>query len=118
MHLFTFEPGDGRSYRVLYGRVARCDASAVRIVFGIAEGRGEPGMWCDFDTEQVSEETFYNCINVWATLNAQSYRTAWRLWLALTGQADDAQAAARLFHWRADWRAQLPHAIENRDAML
>ncbi len=109
MHLFTFEPGDGFSYRVLFGRMpSATPLIPYYTIFGIAEGGGEPGMWYTFDTERISEGMFYQSINPWATLNYRTYRTAWRLWLALTGQADDLLVAARLPAWRDDWRRQLP----------
>ncbi len=109
MHLFMFQPGDGFSYRVLFGRMpSTTPLIPYYTVFGIAEGSSEPGLWYAFDTDMVSEDTFYRHINPWATLSPQAYRTAWRLWLALTGQADDAHVAQRLPAWRADWRRQLP----------
>ncbi|MBK8211823.1 MAG: hypothetical protein IPK78_19650 [Rhodospirillales bacterium] len=107
MHLFTFEPGDGLSYRVLFGRLP----SATQLipyytVFGIAEGSGDVGAWYAFDTDRMSEETFSRYIAP-ALRNAYVYCVAWRLWLALTGQADD-DNAAEICEWRDDWRRQLP----------
>lgn len=107
MHLFTFEPGDGYSYLVLFGRMPGRGLVPFYTVFGIAEGSSDPGVWYGFDTDQVSEATFYNYLH---TANMQTYETSWRLWLALTGQADDSDAASRLPAWRPDWRAQLPTA--------
>lgn len=110
MHLFTFEPGTGDSYRVIFGRAPGRGLVPFYIVFGIAEGSDEPGAWYAFDTEQVSEETFRRHLDMFATLHSEAYWTAWRLWQALTGQADDGQAERRLPLWREDWRAQLPAA--------
>jgi len=112
MYTFFFEPGDGCSYRVIFGRI---DAVAPRAlvpgytVFGIAEGYAEPGAWYAFDANprHISDETFHRHIYN-GTIIAQTYWTAWRLWLALTGQGDDAMAARELPEWRADWREQLP----------
>lgn len=108
MHLFTFESGDGLSYRVLFARLSGGSLAPSYTVFGIAEGSSDPGMWYAFNTERVSEEMFYNHINLRATLRRSTFLTAWRLWLALTGQVDDERAAAQLPPWRIDWRQQLP----------
>ena len=111
MHLFVFEPGDGVSYRVLFGRLASSTPLIpFYVVFGIAEGSAEPGVWYAFDTEQIGERTFRRHTDLFATLRTDAYWTAWRLWLALTGQADDPDAAARLPDWRDDWRKQIPPA--------
>jgi hypothetical protein len=108
MRLFTFEPGDGFSYRVLFGRMPGRGLVPHYTVFGIAEGSSDPGMWYAFDTDRVDEDIFYNHINPWATLSKQTFWIAWRLWLALNGQEDDVHAAGHLDDWRDDWRQQLP----------
>lgn len=107
MQLFTFEPGDGVSYRVLFGRLPGRGLVPFYAIFGIAEGNSEPGVWYAFDTDRVSEETFSRYIAY--SLNSATYCVAWRLWLALTGQEDD-DNAAELCDWREDWRRQLPTA--------
>jgi len=108
MVLFTFEPGDGNSYRVIFGRMPGRGLVPYYTVIGIAEGSGEPGAWYAFDYEDINEETFRRHVDMFATLHSEAYWTAWRLWLALTHQADDPHAAARLPAWKPDWRAQLP----------
>lgn len=112
MHLFTFEPGDGVSYRVLFGRLpGRPPFLPFYTVFGIAEGSSEPGAWYAFDTDQVSEGTFQaHLYGQSGITDVRVYWTAWRLWLALTGQADDDYAAGQLPDWRDDWRRQIPTA--------
>jgi hypothetical protein len=116
MYLIIFEPGDGTSYRILFGRLPSQSpfpgptAGAGfphYTVFGIAEGSSEPGAWYAFDNERVTEDIFYDHINPFATLERTTYLTGWRAWLALTGQADDDQAAARLPEWKPMWREQL-----------
>lgn len=108
MYLFTFEPGDSMSYRVLFGRLPGRGLVPYYTVFGLAVGSAAPGAWYPFDTDRVSEETFARHI---AELmeSAYAYCVAWRLWLALTGQEDD-NNAAELCDWREDWRQQLPSA--------
>ena len=110
MFLFTFEPGDSMSYRVIFGRLPGRGLVPFYTVFGIAEGAIEPGTWYAFDSVRVSEETFRRRIDLFVTCRSGTYWTAWRLWRALTGQADDLDAAARLPEWREDWRRQLPPA--------
>lgn len=108
VHMFTFEPGDGTCYQVLFGHLPGQDAKGSAIVFGIAPGRSDPGLWCVFHTVQVDLATFHDQLNPWGTLQRQTFSTAWRLWLALTGQADDPERTKRLPAWRTDWRDQLP----------
>lgn len=110
MHLFPFEPGDSVSYRILFGRMPGQGLVPFFTVFGIAEGSSEPGVWYAFDTDRVSEAAFRRHIDLFATLHSSTYWTAWRVWLALTGQPDDANAASHLPDWKADWRRQLPAA--------
>jgi hypothetical protein len=114
MRLITFEPGDGISYRILFGRLPGHGLVPHYTVFGVAEGSNDPGAWYAFDHEQVSEDVFYDHINPFATLERSTYLTAWRAWLALTGQADDDHAATRLPPWRPTWREQLREAREAR----
>lgn len=112
MVLFPFEPGDGYSYRVLFDRVAApTPFIPYYTVFGIAVGSSDSGVWYAFDTDQVSSAVFYDHLfSANASVSWDEKMTAWRLWLALTGQADDTQAQAQLPPWRADWRQQLPTA--------
>src|SRR5262245_44685655 len=96
MHLITFEPGDGTSYRILFGRLPGRGLVPHYTIFGIAEGSSEPGAWYAFDHETASEDIFYNHVNAFVTMHQTTFRTAWRAWLFLTGQDDDDYAAGRL----------------------
>ena len=108
MHLISFEPGDGRRYRILFGRLPSQSPFFPRYtVFGIAESSSEPGAWYAFDNERVTEDIFYDHINPFAMLERSTYLTAWRAWLCLTGQADYEYAVARLPEWKSNWREQL-----------
>lgn len=107
---FSFEPGDGSSYRVLFGRTPGRGLVPFYTVFGIAEGSSEAGCWYAFDTDHVSFDTFTQHLFAYTAFSPELALTAWRLWLAVTGQADDAGAAAQLASWRDDWRRQLPTA--------
>ncbi|HNP70386.1 MAG TPA: hypothetical protein PKK15_04735 [Kouleothrix sp.] len=113
MHLFVFEPGDGVSYRVLFGRlVAPAPMVAFYTIFGFAE-YGDALITVVFDTEQISHSVF---IKRWKT--AEHVNTvgdsryirdaAWKTLNALVG--DKSGDIAADLGWRSDWRKQLPTA--------
>lgn len=108
MHLFTFEPGDGLSYRALFGRLpSGSPLFSHYTVFGVAEF-GDALITVVFTTDQISEDTF---MRQWWTatytnrMSEDGYieRLAWTLFAALVGAPVTAPAG-----WRADWRRQLP----------
>ena len=112
MVFFTFEPGDGVKYHVVFGRVpSPAPPIPSYTVFGIAEDGMSAGDWYAFETDQVSFDVFseHLCSNH-ELVYWRLWLAAWRLWLALTGQPDDEEAAVRheLRPWREDWRQQLP----------
>jgi hypothetical protein len=84
MHMFAFEPGDGTSYRVLFGRLASpTPLIPFYTVFGFAEGQ-DALITVVFSAPQVSFD-------------------------ALVGIPLDWMADT-IGDWRDDWRAQLPMA--------
>ena len=107
MQLITFQPGDGRSYRVLFGRLPGHGFVPYFLVFGIAEGSSDPGVWYAFDSESVREEIFLQHLFAHSATSDEFSALAWRVWRALTSQTDDAHARRILPPWRADWRQQL-----------
>jgi hypothetical protein len=108
LHLITFEPGDGWSYRILFGRLPGRGLVPYYTVFGIAEGSSEPGAWYAFDAPPalISEETFSRHLGP-GMPSHRTYCVAWRAWLALTNQEDDDNVAEILDEWRDDWQQQL-----------
>lgn len=112
MNFFTFEPGDGCSYRIIFDQVpGRTPFVPFYFVIGIAEGSSEPGSWYAFDAENVSYETFCRRLDSFAgrhLFEAATIATAYRVFLALLGRPDSEDAAADCPDWRDDWRRQLP----------
>lgn len=115
MHLFTFEPGDGTSYRVLFGRLP---AATPRIPHYLVFGFGEFGdalITLVFDTDRISYDAF---IRRWqtarhtSTVNEAAYLrlAAWVVFAALSGQSYVLPPKLWLCGWRDDWRARLPVA--------
>jgi hypothetical protein len=113
MHIFTFEPGDGVSYRVLFGRLPSASPFIPHyLIFGFGE-QGDALITIVFDTEHVSSDTFDRR---WATArHSDTVQTAayladaaWCLFCALTGPAP-----AGLQGWRADWAERLPPAVRS-----
>lgn len=111
MVLFPFEPGDGVSYRVLFGRVqSGTPLIPFYVVFGLGEA-GDALVTLVLDTEVLSFERFCARWETVAFLQAEHGPTymldlAWVLFCALTGRAQDRSLPG----WREDWRQQLPAA--------
>lgn len=107
MHLFTFEPGDGLSYRVLFGRLpSQQPLFAAYTVFGVAEF-GDALITVVFTTDQISEDTFFRHWRTATHTNRMSDLAdfdllAWTLFSALVG------APANTPPGWDDWRLQLP----------
>ena len=108
MHLFTFEPGDGYSYKVIFGRMPGRGLIPFYTVFGLAQGATDPGVWYAFDTDQVSEEIFTQHLFAHIATSDEYCALAWCLWQELTGQTTDMAGGWPWLGWRPDWRRQLP----------
>jgi hypothetical protein len=114
MHLFRFEPGDGTSYRILFGRLpAPTPLIPFYTLFGFAEGYDALIVY-PFDTERVSYETFERHIDSAthrSTVNEpdQLIWRAYQVYKALVGIRGEGVMGA-VPGWRDDWRDLLPTA--------
>lgn len=112
MHLFTFEPGDGYSYRVLFGRLpSQTPLIPFYTVFGFGEF-GDALITVVFDTDQIDYDTFYVRWHTAMFTNAIATPgylcdAAWALFAALTRSRNSANDP---LGWRDDWRRQIPPA--------
>ena len=114
MYLFRFEPGDGFSYRILFGRLPSGSALIpFYTLFGFAQG-DDALISYPFDTLSVSFDTFARHMQTacptasWGASDILLY-TAWRVYAALVGR-DEEDAEDHLPDWRSDWRRLLPAA--------
>lgn len=115
--LFTFEPGDGLSYRILFGRM-RCESMVIPyyMLFGIAIGPVDPGAWFAFHRPNPTFDIFARHLagqSQPTMIDDQTLLTAWRVYRACMGLDDDHWSAAQLPAWRADWTAQIPPLNED-----
>lgn len=109
MIIFPFEPGDGVSYQVLFGRVESPvpHLFPYYTVFGFGEA-GDALITLTLNSEYVGAEAFFAR---WASarhtraLGAESYlaEAAFAVFCALTGPAP-----AGLVDWAPDWAARIP----------
>lgn len=113
MHMWMFEPGDGTSYRVLFGRLPPTNALfAGYIVFGMAEG-SDALITLAFtgDGDQISADSFAQHWHTATFTNAWGdpgyiERTTYTVIAALVGLPGIEPPGA----WAADWRTRLPVA--------
>lgn len=115
MHLFTFEPGNGLSYRILFGRLPSPVPHLFShyTIFGVAVGGSDPGPWYAFNTDLVDYGTFARHLmsdGARTMLDSETLDTAWAVWRVLTGAFMANEPTAATLGWRADWRDQIPLA--------
>lgn len=110
VHVFDFSPGDGTSYRVLFGRLPPAHwMHHTCLVFGLAEGR-DALVTLIFDTDGISAELFGRHWSTAAhtqTVNTPAYLedAAYAVFAALVGRT-----VPNIAGWRSDWREHLPTA--------
>jgi hypothetical protein len=111
MRLFQFSPGDGTSYRFLFGHLpADTPYIEAYTLFGYAEGDDALIVY-PFDTSRVTLDTFARKLGTARHTQLAGdadvvLYTAWRVYAALTG-TDEEDAAAYLPVWSHDWRLEL-----------
>ena len=110
LHLFDFEPEDGVSYRVMFGRMPPVHwLQQACIVFGFAEGR-DALITVIFDTDSINDETFgrhWQTATHAQTVNNTAYleRSAYAVFCALVGYE-----SYQIVGWKQNWREELPVA--------
>ncbi|KAB8139740.1 hypothetical protein F8S13_26935 [Chloroflexia bacterium SDU3-3] len=109
--LFTLEPGDGTSYRVLFGRLPPASGQAAFVLFGLAEGSDALITLVIPDTDRLSRERFgahWQTARVTHALgDADDLEdTAYAVFAALVGIPDVPPPG----DWEPTWREQIPVA--------
>jgi hypothetical protein len=107
MQLFRFEPGDGTSYRVLFGRLPGPNRFVPQYtLFGF--GVGDAPLVCfPFDAPHVSFDTFARHLPLLVDDPEEREAATWtayHVYEALIGEVHVAPPDS----WRVDWREQLP----------
>lgn len=112
-HMWTFEPGDGTSERVLFARLPPTNPLfSGYILFGLAEGTDAMiTLVFTGDGDLISDDMFgqhWRTATFTAAWGDRDYieRTAYTVFAALVGLADIEPPGA----WAADWRDRLPVA--------
>jgi len=107
MQLFEFQPGDGTSYTILFGRLpAASPLIAHCTVFGFRDDYTLPLLTYPFDNEWISFDTFASRLGQ-PDVNPITLKTAWRMWCELVDSPSEG-VADELLEWQPDWREQLP----------
>lgn len=113
MRLFTFEPGDGISYKVLFGRLpSETPLIPHYLIFGFGEA-GDALIMVYFDTEQIDYDTFARRWQTAQHTNAMSGPyyieiAAYSIFAALTGNEEDSNPPV---NWPESWRQKLPAGL-------
>lgn len=113
VHMFDLSPGDGTTYRVLFGRLLPTSALfSSYVVFGLAEGADALITMIFTGTgELISFDIFSNhwrtatFTSAWGSLDYIE-RTAYTVFAVFVGLLDIELPT----EWAADWRARLPLA--------
>ena len=114
MHMFDLEPGDGTTYRVLFGRLPPTSALfSSYVLFGLAEGTDAMITVAFTGTgELISADIFARhwqtatFTSAWGGLDYIE-RTAYTVFGALIGLPGIEPPG----DWAADWRDRLPTAV-------
>lgn len=110
IHVFDLEPGDGVSYRVLFGGLPPVyHPQWACIVFGFAEGR-DALITVIFDIDDINNETFgrrWRTATQAQTVSSADYleEAAYTVFSALLGRAEQQPP-----EWCCNWCEQLPTA--------
>lgn len=110
-HLFTLEPGDGTSYRVLFGRLPPGSGQVAFVLFGLAEGSDALITLVIPGTDSLSRERFgahWRTARFTQPLGDADYLedTAYCVFAALVGIPDVPPPG----DWDPAWREQIPVA--------
>lgn len=111
--LFSFEPGDGTSYWVLFGQ--QQEVWGTYTIFGFGE-HNSPLL--AFPFQGVSNVSFATFTRTMRFTNGKSLyvgdadyieEAAWTVFCALVGQRDEGTGCTE--QWSPNWHAQLPQAL-------
>lgn len=106
MHMLTFEPGDGVHYRILSGQLPSPLPHLFPhyLVFGIAVGSTDPGVWYAFDTPAIDEATFAQHMG-----DHPALQVGWYVFEALRGAV---MPPPPELGWADDWHTRLGAAMQ------
>ena len=112
-HLFSFEPGDGTSYWVLFGRQQESWGSYT--IFGFGEHSSPLTVFPFQGRAHIPFATFIRSMRFNQSkplyLGDSDYieEAAWTVFCTLVGQHDERAELAE--QWAPDWRFQLPQSL-------